>query len=567
MLLINRLCGLVLPASTKYLVDDVLGRHRLPLLVPLLAAIFASYLVQGITTISLNQLLTKASQQMVTRLRIALQGHLLRLPLSFHGASKTGSLLSRVMSDVEGLRNLASTGVIDFLGSIATAFFAIGLLFTISRFMTTVVLLALALYGLILCRSLAEMRALLVARRELTAEVAGRLNESLNGIRVVKAYRLEQSENDVFARGANRLLANTMATVTNTSLLGLLASITVGVLTVTVMFVGVKYVLSGSLSLGTFLTYLGFIALLIAPVSQLIIVGPQLMDAAAALERTRELHAHRTEDDDCRRSMRLSRVDGYVAFEHVHFEYESGKPVLHDINFRALPGTVTALVGPSGAGKSTIVNLLAGFLVPSSGRILMDDTDISGIDLQSLRQQLGVVFQETFLFDGSIYDNIAFAFPASNREKVMKACRLSGVSEFAERLEHGYDTVIGERGFRLSGGEKQRLSIARAILADPRILILDEATSHLDSESEELIQVGLRHLRQGRTTFIIAHRLSTVRDADQILLLESGSIVERGCHELLFQQGGRYYALCVKQQAHGSTAYEANVVRAGALLY
>jgi len=544
---VNRLAGLVLPASTKYLVDDIILKHQIRLLTPLVLAVIAATMVQGLTSFSLTQLLSKSAQRMIMELRLRVQAHIGRLPVAYYDANKTGALVSRIMSDVEGVRNLVGTGLVEFAGGIMTALFAFVYLVRLSVPMTATAVVAMALFGAGLSRAFKAVRPLYRARPKINAEVTGRLTESLSGVRVVKGYHAEEREAKVFQGGVQRLLDNVLKTLTATSLMSLSATALLGLVSAAIMFVGARTILSGQMTPGGFVSYLAFLAMLVAPVAQIVSIGPQLTEALAGLERTREVLNEQTEEDVSSRTLKLGRIQGRVSFDHVCFAYETGKPVLHDVNFAAEPGTVTAFVGPSGAGKSTIIGLIAAFYVPTDGGVLVDGIDLADVRLDSYRTQLGVVLQETFLFDGSIRENVAFGRPDALEEEILAACRMARVDEFAETLEHKYDTVVGERGVKLSGGQKQRVSIARAILADPRILILDEATSSLDSESEALIQEGLRYLMQGRTTFVIAHRLSTIRRADQILVVEVGEIIERGTHESLLAAGGRYYELYTRQ--------------------
>ena len=549
LMLINRVAGLVLPGSTKFLIDNVIGKHQRQLLMPIILAVVCATLVQGVTSFSLTQLLSKSSQRMITDLRIKVQAHIGRLPVAFYDANKTGVLVSRIMSDVEGVRNLIGTGLIEFAGGIMTSIFALIVLLRISPSMTTVAAVVLVGFAFFLNKAFKTIRPLFRARPKLNAEVTGRLTESLGGVRVVKGYHAEEREGKVFASGVHRLLDNVIKTLTMTSLMSLSSTVLMGLVSAVIMFLGAQKILAGTMTLGTFVTFTIFLGMLIAPLVQIVSIGPQLTEAITGLERTREVLNEKPEDEQPDRTIVLDRVSGSVAFERVDFSYDTGKPVLHDINFDSAPGTVTALVGPSGAGKSTIIGLIAAFYVPTSGRVLVDGYDLAHVRLDSYRTQLGVVLQDTFLFDGTIRENVAFARPEATENAILEACRIARVDEFAEGFESKYDTVVGERGVRLSGGQKQRVSIARAILADPRILILDEATSSLDSESEALIQEGLRYLMRGRTTFVIAHRLSTVRRADQILVVEAGRIVERGTHESLYAAGGRYFELYTKQ--HG----------------
>ncbi|MGB6844041.1 MAG: ABC transporter ATP-binding protein [Candidatus Acidiferrales bacterium] len=549
---INRVTGLILPYSTKYLVDNVIGKRDLRLLTWIVLAVLCATMIQGITSYALTQLLSKSSQRMVNELRRRVQAHIGRLPISFYDSNKSGVLVSRIMSDVEGVRNLIGTGLIDFAGSVMTAVIALVILLRISVSMTAVAFSLLLVFALILNRAFRVIRPIYRARPKINAEVTGRLTESLGGVRVVKGYHAEEREAKVFGAGVQRLLDNVLKTLTATSLMTLSATVLVGVIGALVMLLGARQILSGHMTLGTFLTFTIFLGLLVSPISQIVGIGPQITEALAGLERTREVLDEKPEDQDPQRTIHLGRVTGRVVFERVNFEYDSGKPVLRDVDFTSEPGTVTALVGPSGSGKSTIIGLIAAFYEPASGRILVDGVDLSRVRLDSYRTQLGVVLQETFLFDGTIRENVAFARPDASQREIMAACRTARVDEFAETFEKKYDTVVGERGVKLSGGQKQRVSIARAILADPRILILDEATSSLDSESEALIQDGLRYLMRGRTTFVIAHRLSTIRRADQILVVEAGRIIERGTHASLYSAEGRYFDLYTRQ--HGVEA-------------
>ena len=549
LMIVNRVAGLVLPASTKFFIDDVIGKHQLSLLTPLVLAVVGATLVQGGTSFSLTQLLSKAAQRLITELRQRVQAHIGRLPLRYYDDNKTGTLVSRIMTDVEGVRNLIGTGLVEFVGGILTAAFSLFILLRISFLMTGLALGFIVLFGVAVQKAFTSIRPIFRERGKLTADVTGRLTESLGGVRVVKGYHGETREEEVFGEGVGKLLANVLKSLTATSLMGLSATVLLGLVGAVVMFVGARQISAGQITLGDFVTFTMFLAFLIAPVAQMVSIGTQLTEALAGLERTREVLRETREQDDPRRSIALPAVEGRVQFENVSFEYEAGKPVLHEINFTSAPDTVTALVGPSGSGKSTVIGLVAAFYVPTAGTVFVDGVDLSAVRLESYRTQLGVVLQDTFLFDGTIRENVAFARPGATEAQVLEACRIARVDEFAERFEKQYDTIVGERGVKLSGGQRQRVSIARAILANPRILILDEATSSLDSESEALIQEGLRYLMKGRTTFVIAHRLSTIRRANQILVVEAGRIIERGNHEELYAAQGRYYDLYTKQ--HG----------------
>src|SRR6266446_4185710 len=511
---INRVSGLVLPASTKYLVDDVIGKKQIQLLTPIVLGVLTATVIQGLTSFTLTQLLSKSAQKMIADMRRQVQAHIGRLPVAFYDANKTGALVSRIMSDVEGVRNLVGTGLVEFVGGLMTAL--VYLLHT-SVTMTGVAFGILLVFGFGINKAFATIRPIFRARPKINAEVTGRLTESLSGVRVVKGYHAEEREEGVFAGGVQRLLDNVLKTLTATSLMSLSAAGLMGIVSAIIMELGAHKILASTMTLGTFFAFNIFLGLLVAPVFQIVAIGTQITEAITGLERTREILNEKLEDEEPGRTQTFDRVNGLVEMENVSFAYDTRKEVLHEVSFRSEPGTVTALVGPSGAGKSTIIGLIAAFYVPSGGRVLVDGVDLSTVNLNSYRTQLGVVLQETFLFDGTIRENVAFARPAALEEEILAACHIARVDEFAESFENKYDTVVGERGVKLSGGQKQRVSIARAILADPRILILDEATSSLDSESEALIQEGLRYLMRGRTTFVIAHRLSTIRRADQIL--------------------------------------------------
>jgi ABC-type multidrug transport system fused ATPase/permease subunit len=549
LMVVNRAAGLVLPGSTKFVVDNILGKHQIQYLVPVVLVLLGAAALQGITSYSLTQLLSKAAQRMIAELRKQVQAHIGRLPVSFHDSSKTGALVTRIMSDVEGLRNLIGTGLVEFVGSLITGLFALCVLLRISAVMTGIALSIMIVFAVALNRAFGTIRPIYRARSRLNAEVTGRLTESLAGVRVVKGYRAEEREEKVFAGGVGRLLDNILKTLTATSLMSLASTMLLGIESALITYMGARRIIAGTMTLGTFFTYVAFLALLVAPIFQIVSIGTQLTEGMAGLERTSEILGEAPEDADPKRTNSIGTIRGEVVFDQVSFAYDPGKPVLHDISFDSQPGTVTALVGPSGSGKSTIIGLIAAFYTPTSGRVLVDGIDLSQIRLEAYRTQLGIVLQETFLFDGTIRDNVSFSRPDASEADIMAACRIARVDEFAESFELKYDTIIGERGVKLSGGQRQRISIARAILADPRILILDEATSSLDSESEAMIQQGLSYLMRGRTTFVIAHRLSTIRRADQILVIEAGRIIERGNHQTLYALGGRYFDLYTKQ--HG----------------
>jgi ABC-type multidrug transport system fused ATPase/permease subunit len=549
LMVVNRLSGLVLPASTKFLIDDIIAHQRRELLVPLALAVILATALQGATSFALTQLLSKAGQRLIAELRQKVRAHIGRLPVAYYDATKSGAMVSRIMTDVEGVRNLLGTGLVELLGGILTAVFALGILMRISPVLTGLALAFVLAFALVLRRSFRTVRPIFRARGKINAEVTGRLTESLGGVRVVKGYRAEAREEEVFARGVQRLLDNVLQSLTVIAGMSLSGTLFMGMVGAVVMYVGAREIFAGTLTLGGFVTFTALLAFLVAPVFQVVSIGTQLSEALAGLERTREVLRETPEDADPRRTVAIPTIAGEVVFDRVRFAYDGGKPVLDQVSFRAAPGTVTALVGPSGAGKSTIIGLVAAFYAPTDGVVRVDGVDLSTVRLGAYRTQLGVVLQETFLFDGTIRENVAFARPEATDAEVLEACRIARVDEFAEQFEQRYETLVGERGVKLSGGQRQRVSIARAILADPRILILDEATSSLDSESEASIQAGLAHLMRGRTTFVIAHRLSTVRRADQILVIEAGRIVERGTHESLLAAHGRYFDFYTRQ--HG----------------
>jgi len=546
---VNRVSGLVLPWSTKSLIDDVIGKHRADLLMPLVGGVLAATAVQGVTSFTLTQLLSKEAQRLIAEMRVKVQAHISRLPVAYYDANKTGSLVSRIMSDVEGVRNLIGTGLVEFAGGLLTAVLALAVLLNINALMTLITATVLLGFTFILNRAFTTMRPIFRERGKITADVQGRLTESLGAVRTVKGYHAEKREQGVFAGGVQRLLDNVLATLTAQSVMQLSSSLLLGVVGAIIMFVGTRHILDGTLTLGGYFTYTMFLGFLIAPIFQIVAIGTQLTESLAGLERTREVLSEKPEDQDPRRTVALNVLRGDVSFEHVDFAYEPDKPVLKDVSFTAPAGTVTALVGSSGSGKSTIIGLVTAFHTPGAGRITVDGHDLSTVRLDTYRTQLGVVLQDTFLFAGTIRENVAFSRPQAGEAEIREACRIARVDEFADRFPDGLDTVVGERGVKLSGGQRQRVSIARAILADPRILILDEATSSLDSESEALIQAGLQHLMHGRTTFVIAHRLSTIRRADEILVVEDGRILERGNHETLYAHAGRYRDLYDRQ--HG----------------
>ncbi|MEQ1605291.1 MAG: ABC transporter ATP-binding protein [Pyrinomonadaceae bacterium] len=589
LMLVSRLSGMVLPASTKYIGDEIFTNKRFDLLKWIALAIGISTLVQGVTSFALSQILGVAAQLAITNMRMRVQRHIERLPISYFDSTQSGQLISRIMNDAEGIRNLVGTGLGQLLGSIVTATISIGVLFYLNWRLTAATMVVLIVFGSALMYAFKVLRPVFRERGEITALVTGRLTESLGGIRIVKAYTAEKREELSFARGAHKLFRNIAKSVTGVSAISSFSSVVIGAIAVVMILIGGNAVQANTMTLGDFLMYISFTFLLAMPVIELTSIGTQITEALAGLDRIREVLAMTTEDDTDKNKAAISTMDGTIDFEDVHFEYDPGVPVLKGVSFHSAAGTTTALVGSSGSGKSTILSLVLNFIQPTkgeppasaggqdvsaksssvsdmhqesfaaaqppanaggspfAGRITIDGKDLQSVKLRDYRRHLGVVLQDNFLFDGTILENIRFSNPEANIDAIKEVCRVANADEFIEKFPNGYDTVVGERGVKLSGGQRQRIAIARALLADPRILILDEATSSLDSESEALIQEGLNRLRQGRTTFVIAHRLSTIRSADQILVVEAGEILERGTHAELVSLDGRYKQLYDKQ--------------------
>uniref|UniRef100_E6PZ99 ABC transporter, ATPase subunit n=1 Tax=mine drainage metagenome TaxID=410659 RepID=E6PZ99_9ZZZZ len=551
---IKTVAGLTLPYLTKFLVDGVLNAaHPAPHLLPrLIGAVFVATIIQAITSFSLTQLLSKEGQKLISELRKQVQKHVGQLSVAYYDSNRTGTLVARIMNDVEGVRNLIGTGLVEFVGGALTSVLAFAYLLHRSVVVTLTVFAVIGLFVVILQSGFKKIRPIFRERARINAEVTGRLTESLGGVRVIKGYHAEDRESSVFGAGVDRLLRNVVSSLTMTSTLSAASTTVLGLVSCIVMWLGGHLVMAHQWQIGDYVSYLAFLAFMIAPVFQIVNIGTQLSEAFAGLDRTTEILAEMEENADPTRTVQMPQIVGDLCFEQVQFSYDEGKPVLHGVDFVVQPGSVTALVGSSGSGKSTIISLVCAFHKPTSGRVLVDGFDLSTVNLDTYRSQLGVVLQDSFLFDGSIRENVMFSRPDATEEMFLFACRTARIdefAEFAERFPQGYDTIVGERGVKLSGGQRQRLSIARALLADPRILILDEATSSLDSESEAMIQAGLNQLMQGRTTFVIAHRLSTIRRADHILVVEAGNIVERGNHEELYALKGRYYDLYTRQ--HG----------------
>ncbi|MDA8016836.1 MAG: ABC transporter ATP-binding protein/permease [Thermoanaerobaculia bacterium] len=549
LIVVGRLAGLVMPASSKYLVDEVLVGGRVELLRPLALAVLAATTLQALSSFTLAQLLSIAAQRAITEMRKDVQQHVIRLPVSYFDSTKAGVLVSRIMTDAEGIRNLVGTGLVQMIGGMMTATLSLVVLFYLNWKMTLVTLSLVLVFGGGMAAAFRRLRPLFRLRSELYARVTGRLTETLGGARIVKAYSAERREDLVFAKGAHELFRNVARTITTTSSVTAGTTFLFGLVGVVMMLMGGNAILSDTMTLGDFVSYVFFTGTLAAPMVQISNIGTQITEAFAGLDRIHELRQVATEDEEDAVRAPLQQIRGDITFEDVHFEYEEDQPVLRGVSFDAPAGTTTALVGSSGSGKSTTIGLVTAFQRPKSGRILVDGKDLEDLRLHDYRKNLGIVLQDNFLFDGTVAENIAFARPHASREEILEAGRIAHCHDFVEGFPDGWDTIVGERGVKVSGGQRQRIAIARAILADPSILILDEATSSLDSESEAKIRDGLESLRQGRTTFVIAHRLSTIRSADQILVLEDGEIVERGSHDELIARAGRYKELHDKQHA------------------
>ena len=546
-MLVNRLSGMVLPATSKYLFDDVIKGHREDMLMTLALVGGGATFIQAISSYSLSQILGVAAQRAINDLRRDVQSHVLNLPVRFFDSTTSGNLVSRIMTDAEGVRNLIGTGIVQLIGGIVSAVLGLWVLFYLNWWLTAIILGILVIFGVCMSFAFTKLRPLFRERGKINAEVAGRLTESIGGIRNVKAYVAEDRERSVFKEGTDRIFKNVSRTMTGISANLAISTVIVGAIGMLMIVVGGRAIAAGKMTEGDFVMYMIFVGLVTAPVVQIAQIGTQITEAFAGLDRIRDLRNMATEDAGDEARAACPTVAGDIRFSDVVFEYVPGKPVLKHVSLHAPAGSTTALVGSSGSGKSTLVSLVMAFNRPQSGVVSVDGRNLADLKLRDYRSHIGVVLQDNFLFDGTVSQNIAFSKPGANADEIRAAARLANCEEFVLGFEKGYDTIVGERGVKLSGGQRQRIAIARALLAQPRILILDEATSSLDSESEALIQDGLKKLRAGRTTFVIAHRLSTIRSADQILVLEDGIIVERGSHDQLIAANGRYRTLYDRQ--------------------
>ena len=547
LMLVSRVSGLVLPGLTKYFIDEVIQNGRTEMLTTLALIAGAATLVEASTSFLLSQVLGVAAQKAITDMRRRVEEHVMRLPVRYFDTTQTGILIARVMNDPEGIRNLVGTGLVQLVGSVVTALFALGVLLYINWHLTIVTILVLAAFAGAMSYAFKTLRPLFRERGKLSADLTGRLSQALGGVRVIKTYTAEKREDLVFAKGAHGLFRNIAKSMTGVSATTAFSSVVIGAIGIVMILMGGNAIAAGTMTLGDLFQYMVFTGLMAMPIIQIASIGTQLTEAFAGLDRISEILGTPREDAEDATRGAIEALRGDIQFDGVWFEYNAGVPVLKDISFTAPAGSTTALVGSSGSGKSTLISLVMAFNRPTQGVVRVDGRDLDTLRLFDYRRHLGVVLQDNFLFDGTVADNIKYGSPHATREDVIRVSKIAHADEFIDGFEKKYDTVVGERGVRLSGGQRQRVAIARAILADPKILLLDEATSSLDSESEAMIQDGLRQLRHGRTTFVIAHRLSTIRSADQILVLENGEIVERGTHASLMALGGRYRQLHDRQ--------------------
>lgn len=547
LIVISKVASFVAPLSLKILMDEIIPNKELNRLKILIGVVIIAILVQAVTSFLLTKILSVQAQYLIAELRAQVQKKILGLPIRFFDNTKSGALVSRIMTDVEGVRNLIGTGLVQLVGGTITAIVSLVLLLQISVSMTLFTLIPLAIFAVIALKAFKVIRPIFRARGKINAEVTGRLTETLGGIRVIKGFNAAAQEANVFEKGVHELFVNVKKSLTATAFMTSSATFLLGLATTGIMGIGGYKIMMESLTLGEFLSFTFLLGLMVAPIVQMSNIGSQLTEALAGLDRTEELMNETSESEDPERTISLPLIKGAIEFKEVCFAYEEEKEVLHQISFKANAGETVALVGSSGSGKSTIAGLVATFINPDQGAISIDGQALRNITLESYRKQLGVVLQDEFLFEGTIRENILYARPDASEESLLEAVKAAYVNEFTDRFDHGLDTLIGERGVKLSGGQRQRIAIARAILANPSILILDEATSNLDTESEALIQKSLATLTEGRTTFVIAHRLSTIRKAHQILVIEAGKIAEQGTHDQLIEAKGRYYELFTYQ--------------------
>lgn len=555
LMVINRVSSFVLPGTSKWLIDEVIGNDQMELLMPLALVAVGATIVQAGTSYLLSNVIGIAAQKAIMEMRQRIHDHVIHLPARFFERHKSGELISRVMSDPEGVRNLMGTGIVMLVGGVLTAILALIILFVLYWQVTLIICVILATFGGFMAYAFIALRPIFRKRQKIRSEITGALGETLGGIWLVKAYGAEGREQGKFTEGVIQLFSLISKTIRGTSATVALGTVIVGIIGALMIILGGRAIAENALTLGDFVMYLFVVGVMVAPIIQMAMVGTQISEAFAGLDRIRDLMTEIREDEDEDHRKALKQVRGEVTLEDVHFRYDETVPVIQGVSLHAAKGTTTALIGPSGSGKSTLISMIMGFNQPQQGRVVIDGQDLSTLKLSDYRRYLGVVMQENFLFDGTIADNISYAKPTASRDEIEYASRIANAHEFIQSFPDSYDTVVGERGIKLSGGQRQRISIARAILANSKILVLDEATSNLDTESEALIQEGFKNLREGRTTFVIAHRLSTIRSADQILVLEAGRIVERGSHTTLYRMGGRYRELYDQQHSYEKDLY------------